>query len=392
MSYQACKEYLAAIVDGYKKASKSEKTRILDEASRITGLTRKHLVRTMKESKANLLKRKASGRPKKFPRSLLIPHVQFLWIQMERASAKRMRANYADWLPLYKAEGFGQDIRLMLELMSASTLDRMLRDIRGSEKVTKGLSLTRCPARYMKNKVPINTLDAKIDRPGYFQADTVGHCGDSAAGPFISSVTLTDIYSQWTVNMAMPSKHGHEVRKCFTKLEADLAFTILGINTDSGSEFLNTPVLNFTKNADGKSRFIFTRSRPYQKNDNCFVEQKNYTHVRELFGYERFEDPKLVELMNEIYRDYWNPLQNFFLSTFKLKEKTRVGAKIVKKYGPCMTPYDRLMQSPQLTPEQKQKLSNQKKQLNPFHLKAELERKLENFFSELRKTKTRNAA
>ena len=96
--------------------------------------------------------------------------------------------------------------------------------------------------------------------------------------------------------------------------------------------------------------------------------------------------------MNEIYRDYWNPLQNFFLSTFKLKEKTRVGAKIVKKYGPCMTPYDRLMQSPQLTPEQKQKLSNQKKQLNPFHLKAELERKLENFFSELRKTKTRNAA
>jgi len=100
MSYQACKEYLSAIVDGYKKASKSEKTRILDEASRITGLTRKHLVRMMKESKETLLKRKASGRPKKFPRALLIPHVQFLWIQMERASAKRMRANYADWLPL----------------------------------------------------------------------------------------------------------------------------------------------------------------------------------------------------------------------------------------------------------------------------------------------------
>lgn len=392
MSYQACKEYLAVIVDGYKKVSKAEKTRILDEASRITGLSRKHLIRMLKESKETLLRRKASGRPKKFPRSLLIPHVQYLWGQMERASAKRMRANYSDWLPLYRADGFTQELRLMLELMSASTLERILRDIRGSEKVSKGLSLTRSPARYMKNKVPINTLDAKIDRPGFFQADTVGHCGNSAAGPFISSVTLTDIYSQWTVNRAMPSKHGHEVRRCFTELEAEIVFTILGINTDSGSEFLNTPVLNFTKNKDGKDRFIFTRSRPYKKNDNCFVEQKNFTHVRELFGYERFEDPKLVAMMNEIYRDCWNPLQNFFLSTFKLKEKTRVGAKIIKKYGPCETPYERLMKSLHLTPEQRENLSTQKKQLNPFVLKAELELKLQLFFDEVRKTKTREDA
>ncbi len=392
MSYQAYKEYLAAIVDGYKKASKSEKTRILSEANRITGLSRKHLIRTLKYSKENLLRRKASGRPKKFPRSVLIPHIHYLWIQMERASAKRMRANYSDWLPLYEAAGFTQEVRLMLELMSASTLERILHDIRGLEKVTKGMSLTRSPARYMKNKVPINTLDAKIDRPGFFQADTVAHCGNSAAGPFISSVTLTDIYSQWTVNRAIPSKHGHEVRKCFTELEAGLQFTVLGINTDSGSEFLNTPVLNYTKNKDGKDRFIFTRSRPYKKNDNCFVEQKNYTHVRELFGYERFEDPRLVVMMNEIYRDYWNPLQNFFLSTFKLKEKTRVGARVVKKYGPCMTPYDRLIQSQHLSQDQKEKLSAQKKELNPFHLKAELELKLEIFFNELRKSKTREAA
>ena len=375
MSYQATKEYLAAIIDGYKKSKKSEKSRLLTEASRITGLTRKHVIRMMRESKEKLLKRKASGRPKKFPRAQLIPHIQFLWIQMERVSAKRMKANYADWLPLYKAEGFTQEVRLMLERMSASTLERCLREIRKNQTVTKGLATTRCPARYMKNKVPINTLDAKIAKPGFFQSDTVAHCGDATAGNYISSITLTDIYSQWTVNRAMPSKHGHEVRKCFTELEQELQFNILGINTDSGSEFLNTPVLAFTKTKDGEKRFAFTRSRPYKKNDNCFVEQKNFTHVRELFGYERFEDPKLVALMNEIFRDYWNPFQNFFITTFKLKEKTRVGARIVKKYGAPMTPYDRLMQSPHLSKEQKEKLTEQKKKLNPFHLKTELEAK-----------------
>ena len=391
MSYQASKEYLAAIIDGYKKATKAEKTRLLTEASRITGLSRKHLVRMMKLSKERLLRRKASGRPKKYPRALLMPHIQFLWVQMERVSAKRMKANYPDWLLFYKAEGFTSEVRLWLERMSASTLARFLRELRQSQTVVKGLSATRSPARYMKNKVPINTLDSKIDRPGFFQSDTVAHCGDSTAGRYISSITLTDIYSQWTVNRAIPSKHGHEVRKYFTELEHALPFSILGLNTDSGSEFLNTPVLNFTKDKDGEKRFAFTRSRPYKKNDNCFVEQKNFTHVRELFGYERFEDPKLVEMMNEIYRDYWNPFQHFFMTTFKLKEKIRVGARIVKKYGPPMTPYDRLIHSPNLSKEQKDKLSTQKKELNPFHLKAELELKLKIFFDELRKTKVRAA-
>jgi hypothetical protein len=392
MSYQAIKEYLAVVVDGYKKLKKSEKTKTINDAMRFTGLTRKHLVRLLGGTRESILKKKASGRPKKFPREQLVHHIAFLWVQMERVSAKRMKANYADWLPLYKSDTFTIQVRLMLERMSASTLERILREIRKNQIVTKGLSTTKCPARYMKNKVPINTLDSKIDRPGYFQSDTVAHCGDSAAGPFISSITLTDIYSQWTVNRAIPSKHGHEVRKMFTELEAEIVFAILGLNVDSGSEFLNTPVLNFTKNSEGKDRFIYTRSRPYKKNDNCFVEQKNFTHVRELFGYERFEDPKLVAMMNEIYRDYWNPLNNFFMTTFKLKEKTRVGAKIIKKYGPPMTPYERLMQSPHLSKEHKEKLAVQKKKLNPFILKAELESKLELFFIEVKKLKHREAA
>ncbi|NOT80203.1 MAG: hypothetical protein HOP07_14510 [Bacteriovoracaceae bacterium] len=129
-----------------------------------------------------------------------------------------------------------------------------------------------------------------------------------------------------------------------------------------------------------EKKIKFTRSRPYKKNDNCYVEQKNFTHVRELFGYQRFEKKELVELMNEIYVDYWNPLQNFFLPTFKLKEKIRIGARIKKVYDKPITPYQRLMESSSLSEEQKIKLSEEKRILNPFELKKGLEEKLTNFF------------
>ena len=392
MSYQATKEYLAAVADRYKKGTKQDKSKMLTEAMSVTGLTRKHLVRLLKLPKDKILKKKASGRPKKYPVPLLLPHIQFIWIQMERISARRMMAAYSDWLPDYKSPEFNQELRLMVERMSASTLERILRQIRKNQTASKGLTITKCPARYMKNKVALNTFEKKIEKPGFFQSDTVGHCGTTTAGQYVHSVTFTDIFSAWTENRAIWSKHGHEVRKVFTKLEQEIPFKIIAINTDNGSEFLNTPVLNFMKNADGSERIIFTRSRPYHKNDSCYVEQKNFTHVRELFGYERFEDPRLVELMNEIYRDYWNPLQNFFLPTFKLKEKFRVGARIVKKYDRPQTPYMRLINSPHLTPEQKGKLMERKKQLNPFTLKSEMEAKLKVFFEEFRKSQTREAA
>ncbi len=390
MSYQAVKEYLAVIQDGYKKSPKHEKTRILTEASRITGLSRKHVVRMLSLPPLKLLRKKSSGRPKKYPVKDLLPHIQFLWNQMERISARRMKEAYSDWLHLYLNPEFTQPLRFMVDQMSISTLERILRQIRGNEKISKGLSTTKCPARFMKNKIPLNTFDQKIEKPGFMQSDTVAHCGNTTAGQYISSVTLTDIYSAWTENRAIYTKQGHEVRKCFSALRTEIPFEILAINTDSGSEFLNTPVLNFMN--EGERKIIFTRSRPYQKNDNCYVEQKNFTHVRELFGYERFEDKELVDLMNEIYRDYWNPLQNFFIPTFKLKEKMRIGSKIVKKYGRPETPYNRLMNSSHLTSEQKEKLKTQKKALNPFVLKTEMEAKLEIFFERVRRLKVGKAA
>ena len=394
MSYQAIKEYLVAIVSRYKNLNRKGKTALLNEATQVTKLSRKHLIRLLKRPAVELAGKKPSGRKPTYPPELLLPHLKYLWTQMERISGRRMKAAYPDWLPFYDRSGFTPQVRLLLERMSASTLERLLRKLRRDLKAGKGLSLTPegCPSRYMKNKIPLNTFDAKIDRPGFFQADTVGHCGTSTAGQFLYTITLTDIDSTWTENRAIFSKKAIGVRRQFVDFDQSIPFEILAVNVDNGSEFINNEMINFMRRTSGRKPITFTRSREYKKNDNCYVEQKNFTHVRELFGYERMEDPALVSLMNEIYKTHWNPLQNFFIPTFKLKEKIRVGARIVKKFDAPQTPYDRLMKSSHLSEERKEELRKMKVKLNPFDLKKDLEVKLAIFFEQLRKSKIREVS
>jgi hypothetical protein len=384
VSYPAIIEYLQALVKIYSTANKKKKTQLLDDASKITGHHRKSLIRILSSESIILNNKKINcGSKKKYPEELLLPHIKYLWHAMERISPKRMKAAYSDWLPMYHENDVNNRVKYLLQQMSASTLGRFIKRIKTNDiDSQKGLTSTS-PARHMKNKVPINTLDSVIKEPGYVQADTVAHCGDCLEGNFINSITLTDIASTWTENRAMFTKKAQEVKTALVDIKRSLPFDLKAINTDSGSEFLNTPVFNMFQ----EKKIKFTRSRPYKKNDNCYVEQKNFTHTRELFGYQRFEDKELVALMNEIYTEYWNPLQNYFLPTFKLKEKVRIGARIKKIYDKPQTPYQRLMNSTALTEEQKIELSRKKKLHNPFELKKGLEQKLTNFFRALNEYK-----
>jgi hypothetical protein len=385
MRHQAVNEYLIAIFPAYQEGSKQDKSKILDHSVLATKRSRKQLIRRLSQMELESAEKiKKSGRPKTYNKEDLLPHIRHLWHQMEYVSAKRMKSAFKLWLPKYK--DCDASIKLQLEQMSAATLGRYLKHLRASDM--RGISTT-CPAKYMKNKVPINTLDAKISRPGYTQTDTVAHCGNSAAGAFISSLTVTDIFSTWTENRALFTKKGVEVQAMFKDIEKSLPFDLLAINSDSGSEFLNKDMLKFTKFG---TRVQFTRSRPYKKNDNCYVEQKNFTHVRELFGYERFEDQELVELMNEIYTQYWNPLQNYFLPTFKIKEKVRIGAKTIKKYDPPKTPCQRLLDSSHINKKQRELLMHNQFHLNPFELKQNLEIKLKEFFNIVRQRNIRKAS
>ena len=155
--------------------------------------------------------------------------------------------------------------------------------------------------------------DWNIKSPGHFQGDTVSHCGESGAGLFASTLTLTDIDSGWTENRAFLTKEASRVREALEEIESTLPFITRSIKFDSGSEFMNYGVISFLgQTATRKESIQVFRTRPYRKNDNCYVEQKNFTHVRELFGYDRIETPEIVKVMNDIYKNYWNPLQNHF--------------------------------------------------------------------------------
>ena len=379
--------YLTSISQLYQGSSKEKKGLLLDDAEKITERSRKQLIKRLSEitkaGGATPLKR--SGRPPVYSKKELQKHIKYLWEQMEKISPDRMKAALPDWL--HKYEQCPAHLKFQLSQMSASTLKRYLKEIRLDLTISNGLPTTS-PARYMKNKVPINTLDSKVLRPGHLQADTVSHCGDNAKGPFISSLTATDIKTTWTECRAMFTKRGIEVRKQTLDIKKSLPFKIFAMNTDSGSEFLNNEVYHWMFHSD----IHFTRSRPYKKNDNCYVEQKNFTHVRELFGYERFDDPALVSVMNNIYKNYWNPLQNFFLPSFKLKEKIRVGAKVKKKYETPKTPYQRVIESGVLSQEEVEILKKRKAELNPFELKAGLELSLKEFFEIVRKITIREVA
>ncbi len=378
MSYHTILEYINELAKYYFEAQRVKKTQMLDHATEVTGLHRKTIIRQLKISKRSQLanNKKRCGAKQKYPTELLLPHIEYLWKQMDRISARRMKAALKDWLPYYNENNVNDQVRSLLQKMSVSTLDRFLNLLRKRYRSSKkGISSTS-PATYMKNKVPINTLDSRVTRPGYTQADTVAHCGDRLIGEFMNSITITDIYSTWTENRALFTKKALEVRRCFSDIQRHLPFKLIAINTDSGSEFLNKPVFNQFKN----NKVIFTRSRPYKKNDNCYVEQKNYTHVRELFHYYRIENKELKSIMNDIYINCWNPYQNYFMPSFKLKKKTRIGAKIKKEYDEPMTPYKRLITSSHISEKQKEALIQKKKKLNPFKLVKAREKKLSEFF------------
>jgi len=230
----------------------------------------------------------------------------------------------------------------------------------------------------LKNKIPIRTANWDIELPGYMEADTVAHCGNSLAGDFVWTLTMTDILTGWTECRATWNKGAKGVMQQIQSIEAAIPFPLRGFDCDNGSEFLNHHLLRYF--TDHPNTPGFTRSRPYKKNDNAHVEQKNWSQVRQLFGYDRFDNPRLVELMNNLYVNEWSLLQNFFCPTLKLKEKARIGSRYRKTYHAPQTPYERVQASESVSKEEKQRLRDLAVTLNPLELKRRIEHKLKAIF------------
>ena len=294
--------------------------------------------------------------------------------------SKRLHAALPIWLPFYEQAHGPLDplVRAQLLSISPAAIDRVLKKVR-ARYPGKGLSGTRHGPTILKHHIPIRTDNWDIHQPGFLEADTVAHCGNSLAGDFVWSLTLTDIFSQWTENRAVWNKGAAEVLQQVQEVERGLPFLLLGFDVDNGSEFLTWHLWRYFLNRP--TPVDLRRSRPYKKNDQAYVEQKNWTHVRQLLGYERIENPDLVPAINELYRT-WGLLHNFFCPTLKLESKVRQGSKTKRKYSKPKTPYQRLLDYPQLSLAQKTQLEARFQQLNPIHLKNQLEQQLKAVFSQ----------
>jgi hypothetical protein len=372
-------EHIKRLRDRYRDSSTQAKKFILNDICLTWGISRKYAIKLLSGQ------RKPSGKkPGRKPRydERLVKHVLILWESMERICPKRMKSALPVWLTFYRDPEFDPNLKFQLLQMSASTIERFLK--RGRKRL-KGLSTTK-RSKFFRYKIPIVPENGKIVNVGHVQADTVAHCGDNISGTYAWSLTLTDRLTGWTENRAMPGKEAKNVTKATHSIECALPFRLRSFQSDCGTEFLNYTLLCFLNNRPAP--VVMTRSRPYQKNDNAQVEQKNFTHVRELFGYERIDHLALIDLMNEIYRDFWNPLHNFFLPQMQLISKERVGSRIKKKHDSPKTPYERLKLHQGITDEGLAELERRYESLNPFELKKGLERKLEQFFSLLRQSKS----
>jgi hypothetical protein len=377
MGKQAKRAYLEAIRGRYRKAKQADKTKILDEFCAVCGYNRKYAIRLLGRKKSTSPPRRV-GRKPKYAHPQLLEALRRIWLASDQLCGKRLKVALPLWLPHYEAEygALASEARSGLLAVSASTLDRLLKPVRVEHP--KGRCGTK-PGTLLKSHIPIRCEHWDVSQPGFIEADTVAHCGNSLVGDFVWSLTMTDILSGWTECRATWNKGAQGVIIQIKAIEAALPFPLKGFDCDNGSEFLNQHLLRYFSGHPEEPSF--TRSRPYKKNDNAHVEQKNWSQVRQLFGYDRFDDPKLVDLMNDLYANEWSQMQNHFCPTLKLKEKSREGSRYKKRYHAPETPYQRVIASDAIPEVILEQLRANHDTLNPFDLKRRIEAKLKLIFS-----------
>ena len=375
MSGNSKQEYLEKIRWRYRHSGRKRKGLILDEFCQVCGYERKYAIKLLRRSQGRRLRR--PGPPRRYGAEE-VRLLREIWLASDQMCSKRLKAALPLWLPYYESSRgtLRAEVRQRMLKMSAATMDRLLAPIRVKYR-GKGLGGTK-PGSLLKTQIPIRTDNWDIQVPGFMEADTVAQCGTSLSGDFVWSLVFTDIATGWTQQRAVWNKGSEGVIAQIRDIEAKLPFELLGFDCDNGSEFLNHHLWSYF--VDRPKPVQFTRSRPYKKNDNAHVEQKNWTHVRQLLGYDRFENPQVVDRINDLYAQEWQAYQNFFCPSVKLLEKKRIGSKYRRRYDQPQTPYQRLLASQVLQPLQRQQLIESFEKLNPFKLKKTIERKLKAIF------------
>jgi len=360
-------EYLAV-------KSKKKRGALLNEAEKRTKLSRKYLVEKLKP-KSNLdnphseRKKRKTHYDNQFKAALVT-----CWHIFDRPCGQRMEPLLkaeTDRLRLLKELRCSDETSVKLKEAGSATIDRKLKHQKEVEKMAGKYRRKAHPLLYQK--IPVRVFSEQ-DRSalGNIQIDLVEHCGASAAGEFINTLSSTDISSGWWEGDAVMSKGQVAVFAGLKRVISDFPFHLLEIHSDNGTEFINWHLFRYC----GQEKLGFSRSRPYKKNDNCLVEQKNWTHVKKFVGYVRYDSEAEMDILNDLYRNELRLFKNFFQPVIKLVLKERIGGKIHRRYDRPKTPYLRVMESHEVPKETKQQLAAIYESLNPAQLKRAIDRKL----------------
>jgi len=349
----------------YEHAGAEHKRKLLDQAVQLLGYHRKSAIRSLRQRAPLRGPVILTGRPVKYEPGLLVPWLRPIWQATDYACGRRLVAMLPEWIPAYEQHErrMPGEVREKLLLASGRTLDRLLEPLRGQGN---GRSLTR-PGTLLRQQIPIRGTLWEENKAGWLEVDTVALCGGSVAGEFVWMVDAVDYATTWVELRAMWGRGQVGTLAALQDMEACLPFSLLGLDSDNGGEFLNHHVLKWLQKRP--QPVFMTRSRPYKKDDNAHVEQKNWTHIRQCFGYERHDNPELVEPMNVLVKGAYGQLLNYFHASLKLDHKERQAGKVRRIYGAAQTPLARVLASAEVSEATKKRLLQNKAGLNPFALK-----------------------
>jgi len=367
MSLSARREMLASVQEKYQSSDSKLKKQIMEGFLSATGYDRKHAIKLLNNKLSKSQTDKKHGKPPKYNEPV-IKVLEMLWHASNQICSKRLVPFIPDLVTSLEQHGhlsLTDDVRELVLSVSPATFDRLLR----CERIKTGPGLTTTkPGSLLKSQITVRTFaDWNEQNPGFFECDLVAHCGETAMGVFLNTLVITDIITTWTECIALFRKSSADVILGLDAAKKLLPFTILGLDVDNGSEFINYELFDYCK----KNNITFTRSRPYKKNDQAHVEQKNGSIVRRIIGYDRYEEEAAWETMCELY-SVLRLYVNFFQPTLKLVNKIKNGSKTIKKYDKAKTPYQRILTCEHIQHEVKEKLTEQYKKLDPIILKTKL--------------------
>src|SRR3989344_7421991 len=376
MTIMAKEELISVIKPRYLKSSKKDKGRILDEFCRNTEYNRKYAIKILQAGYDHNRLKNSGRKPRKkiYTRETMMT-VMKVWELLEFPCGQRLQPSLIPIVnSLERCEELkvSDEVKSQLKKISAKTLDRRLEKERSIRRLKRNRGTTR-HGSLLKSSIPIRITDWDTSKVGFMEIDTVAHNGGDPQGEFIYSLDMVEIFSGWSEQIAVLGKGERGIVQSINTVKTGLPFELFGLDSDNGSEFVNYHLVRYCQ----EKNLYFTRSRPNRKNDNAYVEQKNYTHVRRWLGYGRFDNEQQLKLINNLYRQELSLYNNFFRPVMKIISKEKINNSICrKKYDRAKTPYQRLLESDQISPEQKQKLTETYLSLNPVQLKLAVDRKI----------------